>query len=78
MVEWDEFGLEGELVADNILVAVAWPYANGSLHLGQIAGAYLAPDIFVRYHRARGNRAIMVTGSFRCRSSCTTMPASEP
>jgi len=50
-------------VAETILVAVAWPYANGSLHLGQIAGAYLAPDIFVRYHRARGNRAIMVTGS---------------
>ncbi len=50
-------------MAETILVAVAWPYANGSLHLGQIAGAYLAPDIFVRYHRARGNRAIMVTGS---------------
>jgi methionyl-tRNA synthetase len=50
-------------VAETILIGVAWPYANGSLHLGQIAGAYLAPDIFVRYHRAAGNRAIMVTGS---------------
>lgn len=48
---------------DKIFIGVAWPYANGSLHLGQIAGAYLAPDIFVRYHRARGNRVIMVTGS---------------
>jgi methionyl-tRNA synthetase len=50
-------------VAEKILIGVAWPYANGSLHLGQIAGAYLAPDIFVRYHRAAGHRAIMVTGS---------------
>ena len=48
---------------DKIFIGVAWPYANGSLHLGQIAGAYLAPDIFVRYHRARGSRVIMVTGS---------------
>jgi methionyl-tRNA synthetase len=50
-------------VAEKIFVAVAWPYANGSLHLGQIAGAYLAPDIFARYHRAAGNRVLMVSGS---------------
>jgi methionyl-tRNA synthetase len=48
---------------DNILVAVAWPYANGSLHAGQFAGAYLPADIFARYHRAAGNRVLMVSGS---------------
>ena len=32
-----------------ILVAVAWPYANGYAHLGHIAGAYLPADIFARY-----------------------------
>jgi methionyl-tRNA synthetase len=46
-----------------ILVAVAWPYANGSLHLGQIAGAYLPADIFARYHRLKGNEVLMVSGS---------------
>jgi methionyl-tRNA synthetase len=50
-------------VSEKILVAVAWPYANGSLHLGQIAGAYLPPDIFARYHRMKGNQVLMVSGS---------------
>ncbi|MDD5311974.1 MAG: methionine--tRNA ligase [Dehalococcoidia bacterium] len=48
---------------ENILVAVAWPYANGSLHLGHIAGAYLPADVFARYHRLKGNRVLMVSGS---------------
>jgi methionyl-tRNA synthetase len=47
----------------NILVAVAWPYASGSLHLGHLAGAYLPADIFARYHRLAGNRVLMVSGS---------------
>src|SRR5512143_363479 len=47
----------------HILVAVAWPYANNHLHLGHVAGAYLPPDIFARYHRLRGNRVLMVSGS---------------
>ena len=50
-------------MGERILVAVAWPYANGSLHLGQIAGAYLPPDIFARYHRTKGNEVLMVSGS---------------
>ena len=48
---------------ETILVAVAWPYANGELHLGQTAGAYLPADIFARYHRMKGNRTLMVSGS---------------
>ncbi|HSJ35087.1 MAG TPA: methionine--tRNA ligase [Acidimicrobiia bacterium] len=47
----------------HILVAVAWPYAQGPLHLGHIAGAYLPPDIFARYHRLAGNHVLMVSGS---------------
>jgi methionyl-tRNA synthetase len=50
-------------MTEKILVAVAWPYANGSLHLGQIAGAYLPADIFARYHRLVGNDVLMVSGS---------------
>ncbi len=48
---------------EKIFIGVAWPYANGSLHLGQIAGAYLPPDIFARYHRIKGNEVLMVSGS---------------
>ncbi len=47
----------------NILVAVAWPYANAEIHVGNITGAYLPADIFARYHRLRGNRVLMVSGS---------------
>jgi methionyl-tRNA synthetase len=47
----------------HVLVAVAWPYANGSLHLGHLAGAYLPADIFARYHRIAGSRVLMVSGS---------------
>lgn len=46
-----------------ILVGVAWPYANGEKHIGQIAGAYLPPDIFARYQRMVGNDVLMVSGS---------------
>lgn len=48
---------------DKIGVFVAWPYANGDLHLGHIAGAYLPADIFARYHRLKGNDVLMVSGS---------------
>ena len=50
-------------MSERILVAVAWPYANGPLHLGHIAGAYLPADIFARYHRTKGNEVLMVSGS---------------
>ena len=50
-------------MTEKILIGVGWPYPNGSLHLGQIAGAYLPPDIFARYNRVIGNRVVMVSGS---------------
>ena len=46
-----------------VLICVAWPYANGPLHLGHVAGCYLPPDIQARYERAIGNRVLMVSGS---------------
>ena len=48
---------------ERVLVAVAWPYANGPLHLGHVAGCYLAADIFARYHRLKGDQVLMVSGS---------------
>jgi len=50
-------------MARKILIGVAWPYANGYQHLGHLAGAYLPPDIFARYHRLLGNDVLMVSGS---------------
>ena len=52
-----------ENTPERIFVAVAWPYANGPLHLGHIAGCYLSADIFARYHRFKGNEVLMVSGS---------------
>lgn len=46
-----------------IHVSVAWPYANGDMHIGHLAGAYLPADIFARYHRLKGNHVLMVSGS---------------
>lgn len=46
----------------NILIAGAWPYANGSLHIGHVAGL-LAGDVLARYHRAKGDRVCYVSGS---------------
>ena len=48
---------------ERIFIGVAWPYANGPLHLGHLAGCYLAADIFARFNRLIGNDVLMVSGS---------------
>jgi len=48
---------------EKILVAVAWPYANGPRHIGHVAGFGVPSDIFARYHRLRGNDVLMVSGT---------------
>ncbi len=50
-------------MSERILVCVAWPYANGSIHVGSAGGCYLPADIFARYHRMIGNEVVMVSGS---------------
>jgi methionyl-tRNA synthetase len=50
-------------MSEYILVAVAWPYANSHIHVGNITGSHLPADIFGRYHRLKGNRVTMVSGS---------------
>jgi len=45
------------------LITSALPYANGPLHLGHIAGAYLPADIYVRYLKLRGNDVAFICGS---------------
>ncbi|MBL6657965.1 MAG: methionine--tRNA ligase [Flavobacteriales bacterium] len=44
-------------------VTSALPYANGPLHIGHIAGAYLPADIYVRYRRAKQQDVVFICGS---------------
>jgi methionyl-tRNA synthetase len=46
-----------------ILVTSALPYANGNIHLGHIAGAYLPADIYVRYQRLKNRDVIYICGT---------------
>jgi methionyl-tRNA synthetase len=48
---------------DRVLVCTAWPYVNGSLHVGHLAGVYVPADTFARFQRLRGNDVLMVSGS---------------
>ncbi|HEC35584.1 MAG TPA: methionine--tRNA ligase, partial [Anaerolineae bacterium] len=50
-------------MSEKILICVAWPYANGDLHVGHLAGALLPADIFARYHRLANDDVLMVSGS---------------
>ena len=45
------------------LVTSALPYANGPVHLGHLAGAYLPADIFVRFSRLQGDNVVYVCGT---------------
>lgn len=64
-------------VTENIFIGVAWPYANTPTHVGQVAGCYLPADIFARYHRAKGNRVLMVSGSDQHGTPITVMAETE-
>lgn len=46
-----------------ILITSALPYANGPLHFGHIAGAYLPGDVYARFERLAGNEVLYLCGS---------------
>lgn len=48
---------------EKYLVTSALPYANGPLHIGHIAGAYLPADIFVRYLRLHQKDVLFICGT---------------
>lgn len=48
---------------EKFLVTSALPYANGPLHVGQLAGAYMPADSYVRYLRLAGKDVIYICGS---------------
>ena len=45
------------------LVTSALPYANGPLHIGHLAGAYISADIFVRFLRLMDKDVLFICGS---------------
>ena len=51
------------LSAEKILVTAALPYANGPLHIGHLAGAYIPADVYVRYQRMKGADVLFICGS---------------
>lgn len=59
----------------NIVIGGAWPYANGSLHIGHIA-ALLPGDVLARYYRAKGENVFYVSGS-DCHGTPITIRAKE-
>lgn len=46
-----------------VLVCCAWPYANGPIHVGHVAGSLMPADIFARFNRLIGNEVVMVSGT---------------
>jgi methionyl-tRNA synthetase len=48
---------------ENILIAIAWPYSNAEIHVGNITGSHLPGDIVARYHRLKGNNVLVVSGT---------------
>lgn len=59
----------------NVIIGNAWPYANGSLHIGHIA-ALLPGDILARYFRAKGDNVFFVSGS-DCHGTPVTIRARQ-
>lgn len=58
-----------------IVIGGAWPYANGSLHIGHIA-ALLPGDVLARYWRAKGAQVFYVSGS-DCHGTPITIRAKQ-
>ena len=48
---------------ERLLVTSALPYANGPIHVGHLAGAYLPADLYVRYQRLKGEDVVYICGS---------------
>ena len=44
-------------------ITAALPYANGPIHIGHLAGAYVPADIFSRYLKLKGNDVVFICGS---------------
>ena len=66
---------EWGIIMKYILIGGAWPYANGSLHIGHIAGL-LPGDVLARYYRLKGDEVFYVSGS-DCHGTPVTIRAKQ-
>ncbi|HPQ20341.1 MAG TPA: methionine--tRNA ligase [Saprospiraceae bacterium] len=62
---------------NRITVTSALPYANGPLHIGHLAGAYLSADIYVRFQRMMGKDIVFICGSDEHGAAITLRAAKE-
>ena len=46
-----------------MLIAPAWPYANGPRHIGHVVGFAVPADVLARFERLRGSRVLMASGT---------------
>lgn len=63
-------------MAKKVFIGVAWPYVNGDIHIGHLAGYLLPADIYARFQRFLGNDVLMVSGS-DCFGTPITLEAEE-
>jgi methionyl-tRNA synthetase len=59
------------------MVTSALPYANGPLHIGHLAGAYLSADVYVRFQRMMGKDILFACGSDEHGAAITLRAAKE-
>ncbi len=59
-----------------IFIGVAWPYVNGYIHIGHVAGYLLPADITARFYRLRGHDVLMASGS-DCHGTPITIEADK-
>lgn len=64
------------MIKRKIFIGVAWPYVNGDLHIGHLAGYLIPADIFSRYSRLRGYQTLMVSGT-DCHGTPITVEADK-
>jgi len=59
------------------MITSALPYANGPLHIGHLAGAYLSADVYARFRRLNGDDVLFVCGSDEHGAAITLRAAKE-
>ena len=59
-----------------IFIGVAWPYVNGDLHVGHLAGYLIPADVFARWARLKGYKVLMVSGT-DCHGTPITVEADK-
>ncbi|NOY14714.1 MAG: methionine--tRNA ligase [bacterium] len=63
-------------MAKKIFIGVAWPYVNGDLHVGHLAGYLIPCDVFARWARLAGHEVLMVSGT-DCHGTPITLEADK-